>query len=303
LKGVFDTKPQSGYDDEIAYRYHFPPQYRAIAEQLVGGWIVYREPRRNDGRQAYVAVARVLRVDPDPIQPGHSYAVMVDYRPFDRPVPFSSNGRYAEAPLRAIADPSRVGAFLRGKSIRPLSEEDFATIARSGLRETLSPDNAVRLELDEEHADFETLSLVQAPIEEQERRIEQILLNRKIRDASFRQQVCEAYDSRCAVTGLRIINGWGRAEVQAAHIWPVAEGGPDVVQNGIALSGTAHWLFDRHLISLTDDYELLISHNRVPQELQGLFARQRDRIHLPSNAALWPHSAYIARHRSAFVAG
>jgi putative restriction endonuclease len=33
----------------------------------------------------------------------------------------------------------------------------------------------------------------------------------------------------------------------------VAEGGPDVVQNGIALSATAHWLFDRHLIALTDD--------------------------------------------------
>src|SRR5262249_18075782 len=156
------------------------------------------------------------------------------------------------------------------KSIRELSDQDFAAIVRAGLRETLAPDNAVRLELDEEHADFETLSLVQAPIEQQERRIEQILLNRKIREASFRQRVCEAYDNRCAFTGLQIINGWGRAEVQAAHIWPVAEGGPDVVQNGIALSGTAHWLFDRHLISLTEDYRLLISHNKVPQELQGL---------------------------------
>jgi hypothetical protein len=24
MKGVFDTKPGSGYDDEIAERYHFP---------------------------------------------------------------------------------------------------------------------------------------------------------------------------------------------------------------------------------------------------------------------------------------
>jgi len=302
LKGVFDTKPQSGYKDEIARHYHFPSQYRSIAERLVGDRIVYREPRRNEGRQAYVAVARVLRIDPDPIQPGHSYAVVVDYRPFDRPVPFSSNGKYAEAPLRAVSDPSKVGAFLRGKSIRPLSDEDFAAIVRAGLRETLDPANSVRLELDEAHTDFDTLSLVQAPIEEQERRIEQILLNRKIRDASFRQQVCEAYDNQCAVTRLRIVNGFGRAEVQAAHIWPVAGGGPDVVQNGIALCGTAHWLFDRHLISLTNDYRLLISHNKVPQELQGLFAKQLDRIHLPSDKALWPHPAYIARHREAFAA-
>ena len=84
--------------------------------------------------------------------------------------------------------------------------------------------------------------------------------------------MCDAYDNICAVTKLRIVNGGGKAEVQAAHIWPVAAGGPDVVQNGIALSGTAHWLFDRHLISLTDDYRLLVSHNKVPKELQGLFA-------------------------------
>ena len=73
-----------------------------------------------------------------------------------------------------------------------------------------------------------------------ERRIAEMLVNRKIRDARFRGAICEAYDNRCAVTGLRIINGGGRAEVQAAHIWPVKDGGPDVVQNGIALSATAH---------------------------------------------------------------
>jgi putative restriction endonuclease len=65
LKGVFDTKPNSGYDDEITHRYHFPPQYRATAKTLVGSWIVYREPQRNRGRRAYIAVARVLRIDPD----------------------------------------------------------------------------------------------------------------------------------------------------------------------------------------------------------------------------------------------
>lgn len=137
---------------------------------------------------------------------------------------------------------------------------------------------------------------------EQERRIAQMLVNRKIRDAAFRCGVIDAYDGRCAVTGLRIINGGGKAEAQAAHIWPVAEGGPDVVQNGIALSGTAHWLFDRHLISLTDEYGLLVSHNKVPTELRTLFARHLDRIHLPADRALWPHPTYLQRHREAFAA-
>jgi putative restriction endonuclease len=100
-----------------------------------------------------------------------------------------------------------------------------------------------------------------------------------------------------------MVNGGGKAEVQAAHIWSVASGGPDVVQNGLALLATVHWLFDRHLISLTDDYRLLVSHNKVPNELQNLFAKQMDRILLPKDRKQWPHPAYIARHREVFGAG
>lgn len=53
----------------------------------------------------------------------------------------------------------------------------------------------------------ETLALLNASEEEQERRVVQILMNRKIRDASFRRQVCQAYDNTCAITGLRMVNG------------------------------------------------------------------------------------------------
>ncbi len=303
VKGVFDTKAESGYDDDISRRYHFPRQYRVIAVSLVGSWIAYREPQRNAGRRAYVAVARVTHLEDDTARPGHSYAYVADYLPFDRPVPFVVAGRYAEAPLRAIAEPARIGAYLQGKSIRELSEEDFALIVRSGFAETLAPENAIRLELDDRHVDRETRGLLEAPPDEQERRIEQILVNRKIRDASFRGHVCDAYEHTCAITRLKIVNGGGKSEAQAAHICPVAQGGPDVVQNGVALSATVHWLFDRHLISLTDDYRILVSHNKVPSELQSLFAKQMDRIHLPADKRLWPHPAYIARHREHFASG
>ena len=69
----------------------------------------------------------------------------------------------------------------------------------------------------------------------------------------FRRVVLRAYDEQCAITGLKLINGGGRAEADAAHIRPVEANGPDIVNNGIALSGTAHWMFDRGLIALSDD--------------------------------------------------
>ncbi|MGH7010760.1 MAG: HNH endonuclease, partial [Caulobacteraceae bacterium] len=105
----------------------------------------------------------------------------------------------------------------------------------------------------------------------------------------------------CAVTGLKIINGGGAAEVQAAHIKPVADGGPDVAQNGLALSATVHWLFDRHLISVGEDYRLLVAHNRVPAELASLFRPANEVLHLPDDQRDWPHPTFLAHHRDKFV--
>lgn len=303
MKGVFDTKNNSRYDDEIARQYHFSgTKYLERARGMIGDWIVYREPQREGGLRAYVAVARVRDVIPDQLRAGFRYALLSDFLRFPDPVPFWSAEGYQEERLRIITDRKTVGRSLQGESIRTLGELDFATIVRKGLQSTLAPVNRRRLDIEPFNVDPTTAALLDAPLEVQRRKIEQLLVNRRIRDAAFRGEICEAYDSRCAVTRLRMINGGGRAEVQAAHIRPVAEDGPDVVQNGIALCGTAHWLFDRHLISITDDYRLLVSHNKIPSEFRGLFASQSERIHLPADPVLWPRPSYLAHHRERFAA-
>jgi putative restriction endonuclease len=230
-----------------------------------------------------------------------SYARLGEFLPFDAPVPWTSNGRYAEDALRKIPRPE-VGIFLRGRSVRPLNDDDFVAIVTAGFCDTTDPTNARRYGLNPNDPDVLGFQN-NLPLGERLWRIEAALTNRIVRDASFRRTVCRAYDDRCAVSRLQIINGGGRSEVQAAHIWPVAEGGPDVVQNGIALSATIHWLFDRHLISLTDDYRLLVAHNRVPFELKSLFGEHSKPIHLPSDRSSWPHPSFIARHREKFSSG
>lgn len=267
---------------------------------MVGEWIVYRVPRVDGGSMGYIAAARVRQIVPDEDNSDHFYALMSEYTPFHKTVPFEHDGRYAEQILRDLPARRLVGSTLQGQSIRELSNEDFAAIVRSGLAETLDGSNARKFNLDHETVDSETRELLDAPLAEQERRIEQILLNQKIRDANFRRAVCVAYEDTCAVTGIKIINGGGRAEVQAAHIWPVADGGPDTVQNGIALSGTIHWLFDRHLISIDQDYRLRISHNKIPGELRALFAYQGEKMRPPKDAALHPHPTYLAKHLALF---
>ena len=130
-------------------------------------------------------IARVVRVEPDPRRSDRSYAYVDGFLSFDEIVPMRRDGAFFEHRLETLPNRSKVGAALQGRSVRPISDEEFATITLAGLHGSLAPENAVRLELDRASVDAETLALVNAPLDEQKRRIEQILLNRKIRDASL----------------------------------------------------------------------------------------------------------------------
>lgn len=297
MKAVLDTRPGSGYLDS-ADRYHFPGRYLKPALDALGQWVVLYEPRREGGRAAYVAAARLAEVMPDPARPGYHFARLAERLPFDEPVSLRGPLGYREAALRAVADPKAVGRALQGRSIRPLVDDDFAEIANAGLSDTLAPANRRRLDL-ERSEDAGAADLLDGPVIAP--RLERVLASRIVRNAAFRRAVLNAYDDTCAATGMRIINGGGRAEAQAAHIVPVGDGGPDVVQNGIALSATMHWLFDRHLISIGEDWRLLVSHNKVPSELRGLMASHADVVRLPVDRALWPDARFVAHHRDQFA--
>src|SRR5260370_22248426 len=174
MKAVFDTRPGSGYDDEIQTRYHFPDRYLDEARKALGDWIIYRAPRRGGGEIGYFAAARVESIDDDPVSPGHSYARMADFLPFDDIVPLERPGGFYERQLGFVAKRSLIGRTLQGRSVRTISEIEFGDIVRAGLGETLAPANSVRLELDAAHADPETLALLSAPEKEQERKVVQI---------------------------------------------------------------------------------------------------------------------------------
>lgn len=177
-------------------------------------------------------------------------------------------------------------------SVRSISTADFNRILERGL-----PDDAdVLPRIDEPQATgFEEQ---QVPfVFEQERDRVALLSSRAVRDRAFRRLVLNAYGEQCAVTGLRFINGGGRAEVDAAHIRPVERGGPDSVQNGIALSGTAHWMFDRGLISLSDDLEILVSRHVNDLERMRGFINRSGFAEVPSDARSRPHPRFLAWHR------
>jgi len=293
-RGVFLHRADSRYDDFPEERYQFPKPYLSRASQFVGDWIVYYEPVKA-GRQGYFATAKVERIVPDATA-GDMYVALIEpgtYLPFERNVPFRDPSGLVEQGLlnEAGAISGRAQA-----AVRPLSNADFNRIIARGIPEqddllprtgSYEPDvlgNVVR----EESAPF---------VFDFERDRATYLTSRPVRDRVFRSRVLEAYDARCALTGLKFINGGGRAEAEAAHIKPVEQAGPDVVSNGIALSGTVHWMLDRGLLSLSDDLEILVSRAINDQESVRKVLNSDLLAHVPADQRLRPHPRYLQWHR------
>lgn len=291
-KAVFTTKVVPGYKDLPEARYHFPRTYLNQVRESIGDYIVYYEPRRSSvelssrgGRQSYFGFARVTAVLEDEDLAGHFYALVDDYLDFDRPVPFVEGGEYYESALEKADGSTNKGAF--GRAVRAIPDVEFDRILRAGFAPVLSRSDEAEL------IDAPGLAEPNAPFE---RPIVEMTLLRPFRERSFMLNVRKAYSNRCAMTGLKLINGGGRPEVQAAHIQPVASKGPDSVRNGLALSGTVHWMFDRGLISIGDDYKILTARNHVPDDAMRLL-NQNGLIHLPNDQTLYPNAHYLKFHR------
>lgn len=302
-KAVFIHKSDSIYDDDPVARYDFPRMYLSRVERTVGDWIVYYEPRSADGgrgRLSYFATARVQQVIPHPSIADRYFAIIEPgtYLPFDRPVERVLDGKVVEAMLR---DPE--GELLRGgaanSAVRILSDGEFVTIVANGFVEDTAALNLPEF----------TEPGFSAPIQPfdhpdtVERRVVQQLLNRPFREAAFARQVKAAYGYRCAISGLSLRNGGGRPEVEAAHIRPVEHSGPDTVRNGLALSATLHWMFDRGLISVAEDHSILVSHNKVPKEAADRLLSPGGKLIPPHDPRNLPHPEYLRWHREHVYGG
>lgn len=284
---VFIAKRSADYDDILEERYHFPKQYLGRITQTIGDWIIYYESRRNNGRMVYFAMARVVGLAPDPKTKDHYYAHITDYTVFAEPVAYRTAGELLESSVRNADGSNNPGAGI--SAVRLLPSEEFRRICQLGMIPVMGDAG-----LDEASV-AQDLAVAESQAEYGgARRI--AIVARPLRDAAFARVVKGAYDRTCAMTGLRLINGGGRSEIEAAHIKPVEDDGPDSPRNGIALCRTVHWLFDRGFLSIADDGEILQAPKLVPDPVKRLLNPER-RIVFPGRADLAPHRVFLRYHR------
>ena len=121
----------------------------------------------------------------------------------------------------------------------------------------------------------------------------------RIGQGSFRKMILRNYNCRCCITGLDIptvnrashIIGWADPKGKKIRMDP---------RNGLCLSATYDAAFDKHLISLDDDYRIILSKeikdHYSSQSVQTYFrSKEGDPITLPDDYR--PLQSYLKVHR------
>ena len=301
---VLESSLGSQYEDTPS-SYEFPERYRRLFEPLDRGipmHAVIYEPRgeRGTGRMAYVGLATMTQ---PPVPTGrraknNQRLWRADYlgpaRPFGLSVPKEILGEPVETWLRSVK-PSLRNVARYGKAVRPLPDADLQRIVELG--------SAVILDSPYPEADEHASG--QALVAERARRTVEAFE----REARFRDEVLRAYGYRCLVSGFdlgTVARTKPQGLIDAAHIRPVARGGPDVVRNGLSLTPTLHRLFDAGLFTVAYDAgqpRLLVSPQLEPSMVEApdrgfvLSLRTGLTLLLPEARSSWPHPEQLRYHQ------
>jgi len=124
----------------------------------------------------------------------------------------------------------------------------------------------------------------------------------RMHQASFRQNVLNAYSGKCAITGLQ-----NKTLLEAAHIIPDSELGKiQYISDGIALSRIHHRAYDLNLLGISPDNQIHIS-DELKQGKDNKFMRdallefEGRKLVMPRSAVNRPDSDKLAARFEVFL--
>jgi putative restriction endonuclease len=122
-----------------------------------------------------------------------------------------------------------------------------------------------------------------------------------IRGSLFKREIPKIYLNTCCISGMKIDATINISMIDACHIVPFSESYDDTITNGIALCPNLHRAFDRGLIAISDDYEVLVKTNFVESNSAFSIHQFKNRkILLPSSKNYYPSLENLRHHRMRF---
>jgi putative restriction endonuclease len=146
----------------------------------------------------------------------------------------------------------------------------------------------------------DTKQIYQSKIDELKKTLSKEIFEEEIivRGAVFKREIPKLYDFKCAISDLRIETTLGVQMIDACHIVPFSIQNDDTIKNGVALSPTIHRAFDRGLISINDNYEVILSKTFTEKSsTHNISQFEGKTIHLPKHKTYYPSIENLEWHR------
>ncbi len=123
-----------------------------------------------------------------------------------------------------------------------------------------------------------------------------------VRSNVFKKEVPKIYNFTCCISGLRVDSISNVSMIDACHIIPFSESYNDTITNGIALCPNLHRAFDRGLISISDNYKVLMNtgFSEINETSYSLKQFEGKELLLPSNTRYRPSQESLRHHRDKF---
>ncbi len=119
-----------------------------------------------------------------------------------------------------------------------------------------------------------------------------------LRGAAFKREIPKIYNYTCAISEYRIHTMDNISMIDACHIIPFSKSFDDTISNGIALCPNIHRAFDRGLISMDENYRVLISGKFEENESQfSLKQFENKKMLLPDFQKYYPGHENLRIHR------
>lgn len=123
-----------------------------------------------------------------------------------------------------------------------------------------------------------------------------------VRCGIFKREVPKIYNNTCAISRMQVTATTNASMVDACHIVPFSETYDDTITNGIALCPNLHRAFDRGLITISNDYRVILNSNFIENTDSAYSIRQYDGVDilLPENSNYYPSIENLSWHRDKY---
>ena len=118
-----------------------------------------------------------------------------------------------------------------------------------------------------------------------------------LRYQKFKDAVLNAYGWKCSICEFYIGLGGQHFGLEAAHIHWLSHNGPNEVTNGLALCPNHHKAFDKGAITVSEDYNVVVSGQHHGLQAHHMGNLNRTQIYLPHSSSMYPAEERLRWHR------